>query len=168
MQNPKSPAVPLWKSLVVIATMLAAAIFMLAINAYIGGALFIIGVFLQTYGGFSSAQAVEGETPGWIAGFAFGWVLLIGLSVAMQSVVPEFTEVFKSFGADLPLPTLFTMQAFPALLVLPYLVALAWNFWPRKTARLRAATAFCWLGVGAIFLMVGTLYLPIFKLGSVV
>lgn len=168
MQNLKPPLVPLWKTLVVAATLLAAAIFILAINAYVGAALFLIGMFLQTYAGFSTAQPVPGETTGRMAAMVFAWVLLIGLSVGMQSAVPQFTEVFKSFGADLPLPTMFAMQAYPCLLLLPLLVAPVWHCWPRKTARLRAAAIFCWVGVGVNLLTFGTLYLPIFRLGSVV
>jgi hypothetical protein len=168
MKNFTPPAVPLWKLIAPIATMLVAAMLILAMNAYIGAALFITGVFLQTHGGFTSAPPIPGETRFRSAALAFAWIVLLALCVIMQAAVPQFIDVFKSFGADLPQPTMITMQAYPLLLLLPLLVALVWNCWPLKPSRLRAAVIVCWAGVGLTILMFASLYLPILKLGSVV
>ncbi len=76
--------------------------------------------------------------------------------------------MFASFGADLPLPTRLTMAYYPLVQVLPFAVALVWQFWPRRTSRLRAASVVCWSCIGLLVLMLGFMYLPIIKLGSVV
>lgn len=67
----------------------------------------------------------------------------------MFKTVPGFRGIFQSFGADLPLMTLLSMQFYPALLALPLLVLVTWIAWPRREQRGLAA-----LGTGAAIVVV--------------
>lgn len=101
--------------------------------------------------------------------FVAGLVCALLAAVVPMLVVPAFEEVFKSFGADLPLLTLAVLRYHPATWFLPMLVIAARLFWPLARRRAMAAGL---IGVaGAVFVFLGlgiALYWPIFRLGAVV
>jgi len=141
-------SIPLWKTIVLVATYLVAAVLIFAVNVYIGGAVFIAAIFLQAYGGFRSAGHIPGETRGRVAAFAFAWVLCVILAAALQSFIPAFDDVLSSFA-----------------LLAPLVIGLMWRFWPNPQKRLRIAVVTCWMSIAAIVLMMGSMYLPIWVLG---
>lgn len=157
--------IPLWKTIVLVTTYLVAAVLIFAVNAYIGGAVYIAAIFLQGYGGFSSAGHIPGETRGRVAGFACAWILCFILAAALQSFIPAFDDVLSSFGPGLPLPTRITQKVYPFALLAPLIVGLVWSFWPNRQGRLRIAIVACWICIAVIFLMMGSMYLPIWTLG---
>ncbi|MDH4481485.1 MAG: hypothetical protein QE279_02120 [Rhodoferax sp.] len=79
--------------------------------------------------------------------------------------IPEFAEVFKSFGGNLPAATQLTMQWYPVALLLPALVIAAWFLYPkihrRGTAALITAIA---ASAGSLLFIVFIMYLPIIAL----
>lgn len=102
-------------------------------------------------------------------------LIVIGVAAAALTaliptlVVPNFNEVFRSFGAELPWPTQLLLQGYPGLWVLPVLVLLIWWLWPTPRNRAKAA---CWFG--ALSLVLGlpacmlALYLPIVALSQTI
>ena len=88
----------------------------------------------------------------------------LSLTVVALAVMPSFQEVFLNFGADLPAPTVWMFK-------LRWLMPLALPLWAaglwRARWRQRPTWSLSWalagtLGLGAV---VGSMYLPIFKLG---
>lgn len=117
-------------------------------------------------------QAPTSATPtvpssGRTALFVIGLVCAIFAALIPTLVVPQFGQIFESFGADVPLMTRLVLQGYLALWALPVFVVLAWLFWPRPQRRAAAA---CWIGVLSIVLLlplcIGALYLPIFMLAQ--
>lgn len=164
-KNVAPPKVPLWKSMLLIAIILVAALGIAAGNIYIGAVAFIAAILLQTYGGFSSAAHIAGETRARVAAFAFAWVLCVILAAALQSFIPAFDDVLSSFGSGLPLPTRIAQQIYPLALLAPLIVGLVWRFWPNRQKRLRLAVVTCWISIAVIVLLMGSMYLPIWVLG---
>ncbi|NZA25247.1 hypothetical protein H0E84_02540 [Luteimonas sp. SJ-92] len=81
--------------------------------------------------------------------------------------VPQFVDVYRSFGADLPRPSAFLVSWYRALAFLPLLFLLAWFFWPQRDRRGVAALAVSVVLSGAIFLFgVWAAYAPILGLGA--
>ena len=84
-------------------------------------------------------------------------------------VIPSFVDVFSSFGTDLPLITQIVLKFYGLAVVLPFLVLIAWFFWPNRSRR---AIAACIIGFGGSFLitsiMVFSMYWPIFEMSSLV
>jgi type II secretory pathway component PulF len=80
-------------------------------------------------------------------------------------VVPSFTQVFSAFGTDLPQITSLVLHFYGLVVVLPFMVLIAWHFWPNPNRRGIAA---CSIGVGGSFLvssiMVFAMYWPIFEM----
>jgi type II secretory pathway component PulF len=100
--------------------------------------LFIVGVFLATFAGFVTFNAI-----------------------------PKFKDVFQSFGGDLPLVTSLALQFYPALLALPLLVLAVWFAWPRKEKRGLVAFVVGTASLVVVPLLVAAaMYLPIMQLGS--
>lgn len=100
-----------------------------------------------------------------------GIALLLNLllAVAIIATVPQFEDVFSSFGAELPLATRLVMQLYPLVAVLPLLIPLAWFLWPYREHRGLGAlltSVACILLVPLAFAY--ALYLPIIRLGDVV
>ncbi|PTU74982.1 hypothetical protein DBO85_06885 [Pseudomonas mangrovi] len=100
-----------------------------------------------------------------------GIALLLNLllAVAIIAAVPQFADVFRNFGAELPLATRLAIQFYPLAAVLPLLIPVAWFVWPNHASR----------GLGALLTSIAcillvplafgyALYLPIFRLGEVV
>ncbi len=162
-----APIVPVWRTFVLLATLLLAALFILFWNVYIGGLLFISAIFIQAYAGFSKAQRIETETRARITWFLIAWLVCTLLAVALQSAIPAFDSVLQSFGADLPVATMFVQKIYPAALFFPLLVAMVWHFWPNRATRLRAAIIVACLCSALILSMFASMYLPILRLGSI-
>lgn len=93
--------------------------------------------------------------------------LLTALTPTM--VIPQFQQVFSSFGAQLPLLTRIAIDQHLGLWLLPLLVIAVWLFWPRPKQRPLAA---CLVGAGGLVIIIPLLilamYLPIFQLGQAV
>ena len=92
------------------------------------------------------------------------------LGAAMVSlVVPQFRNLYQEFGADLPFATRFALSYYHGIWILPILVIAVRFAWPDDRLRPLASLL---VGVGGIFAcstaLTIALYLPIFKLGSVV
>ena len=96
----------------------------------------------------------------------------IALSLLMAFALPAFEDVYRSFGADLPVPTKALVQWRYSLL-LPSAVAIGlWLFRGRSASRGQLCTwvrtSFFFLGLFSASLLVfaiWALYLPIFKIG---
>jgi type II secretory pathway component PulF len=97
--------------------------------------------------------------------------LVSGVAAALipLRVVPEFSEVFRAFGADLPLITRVFVHHAWVFWLIPAAVLLAWFAWPNPRHRALAAAL---IGTVGLLLMVPTtvlaMYLPIFRLGAAV
>lgn len=155
------PAAPLWLSILIIVTIVGAIVGIVYGNIYIGAVLFIAAIFLQTYSGFGTARQAPGETRMRLAGFAFAWILCVLLAAGAQTFIPAFADTLGSFGSDLPALTQASQRFHPVALLAPLLVALVWQFWPNRAARLRAATIVSWVSIALIVLMMASMYLPL-------
>ena len=98
-------------------------------------------------------------------------LLLVGLvlsglaGLAAFRAVPAFSEVFRSFGGNLPLPTELALKFYPTFLALPVVVLLAWFLWPARQQRGTAALATAVVvSVAAPLLLALIMYLPIVSL----
>lgn len=99
--------------------------------------------------------------------------LIAGLMCALLAaliptlVIPQFRQVFTSFGTDLPLTTRIALNYHLWLWLLPLVVIAVRLFWPRARKRPRAA---CLAGIaGLVIALAATLlamYLPIYQMGS--
>ena len=160
--------VPWWKVLLLIALLIASIVVIFKFSIGFGAALLLTAVLFHSLGGFGVPELIRMESRIRIANFLISWGIVIALSIGLQYAFPQFIPLFSAFGGDLPLLTQLTMSAYPLLLLLPFFVGLIWMIWPLRHARLRVAAMFAWLYVGLILMVIGTLYLPIFKMGSVV
>ena len=95
-----------------------------------------------------------------------GALILAGVATA---VIPQFRELFKGFGADLPVATQLVVDYYLYLWFSPLMVVAVRFAWPVKRVRSIAA---CFFGLALLVLgvplLVLAMYLPIFRLGSVV
>jgi len=93
-------------------------------------------------------------------------VVLTGITgISVFRAVPAFSEVFKSFGGILPLPTELALRFYPALLGLPSVVLLAWLVWPtRKNRGVAALLSAVALSIAAPLILAAVMYLPIVAL----
>jgi len=98
-----------------------------------------------------------------------GLVCALLTALTPTIVIPQFQQVFSSFGAQLPLLTRIAIDQHLWLWLLSLLVIAVWLFWPRPKQRALAA---CLLGAGGLViiipLMILAMYLPIFQLGQAV
>ncbi len=96
----------------------------------------------------------------------FGIASSLLTAVVLCVIVPHFADVFKSFGADLPFPTLLLVEFYRASFLLPIPVVLAWYLSPKHSRGTWSflTGAFCLFGITGISVVL--LYLPIFKLGE--
>ncbi len=123
-----------------------------------------------------------GEVASLVRSNLYGWGVVASLfciipAAQVFSAIPEFTELFKGFGAELPAGTQFVINwpyllwVLPTLAVLLFILALAAS--PEKAvARHRVIVAafavLCGASLIALGLVVRALYAPIFALGEVV
>jgi type II secretory pathway component PulF len=84
-------------------------------------------------------------------------------------VVPQFADVFRNFGAELPWLTWFLVRYTWFVVVWPLIVvavALAWHGDARRTVNMVAIS-----GIGSFVLfatVMAAMYLPIFKLSATI
>ncbi|QQQ03284.1 hypothetical protein [Lysobacter enzymogenes] len=111
----------------------------------------------------TSAPAQSPFNPAWLLA---GLVASSIAGVGSLLLVPQFSQVWASFDAELPALTA-CLQAYPwAPCLLPVAVLAVWAAAPRAR-RDRWACAFgVFAGMAAIALMLVALYLPIFVLAS--
>jgi type II secretory pathway component PulF len=101
----------------------------------------------------------------------FGGIAAVGGVAAVQLIVPNFHEVFKNFGAELPLLSRIFVNGRMFLWVLPLLVPIAAAFvrvrspddGRRGVVALLLGLA---IGIGLPMLCVLAMYLPIFGLAA--
>ena len=88
-------------------------------------------------------------------------------ALILSIVVPRFGDVFASFGAELPLLSRMVAKGYLAAWLLPLSIVIVWFCWPNPKQRnfMLAITLVSMLLVP--FYVIG-LYLPIFKLGTLV
>jgi type II secretory pathway component PulF len=107
------------------------------------------------------------KIPRWFEYLALGLALAFStlITVGLNLVIPAFEEVFRSFGAELPLLAVFYIRFRWSFLALPVLVLIAWRYWPNPNARSLAAV-FLGIVIPIVLLVVGILamYLPIYDL----
>ena len=100
----------------------------------------------------------------------------VGLNLYVARAVPRFTEMFQGFGADLPALTAVLLKAQPVFLLLALVAAILLVVLVRSFGKdvIRERRAFRWavsshvVSFVAAGLFVFGMYLPIFRLGSVV
>lgn len=111
----------------------------------------------------------------WILGS--GMVALLLAAVAVNLVVPQFQDIFDGFGAQLPWLTTVFVKHRHAFFLLPLLPPLLWWGLARTArkapgARRNSAMIALLVALGLTFVMVPlaiiAMYLPIFRLGSVI
>lgn len=148
--------------------LLLTSVLMLWVNMFLGVALLLITIVLHTFGGFGVAEQLRGNTRIRIIGFVVAWSLTLAFSVLSQFVYPDFADLFSSFGRSLPPVTRFVTEKHAMLLLLPVIFCALWVFWPAKVARLRIAMWFGWFSVLLMLMALGSMYLPIIEMASVV
>ncbi|MFD0724771.1 hypothetical protein [Lysobacter brunescens] len=104
---------------------------------------------------------------------AFGTLCALVAAIVVNLVVPQFDEVYRNFGADLPWLTRALLAGRWLLFGLPVLVLLAWWLTPAVPGQPnRRGLVALLVGVGLpvvlVPLVVIGLYLPIFMLGDAV
>jgi type II secretory pathway component PulF len=102
-------------------------------------------------------------------------LLLAGLVCALLTAlvptlaIPQFEQVFVSFGASLPLLTRLAIEQHLWLWLLPLLVVAARLFWHRPKQRPLVACLVGTVGLGlGIPLLILAMYLPILQLGQII
>jgi len=102
-------------------------------------------------------------------------IILAILVVAAYFIIPVFTEMFSSFGGELPSTTQFVIATYKYWLIIPIItLAICIDVWRRSeyTGRYRTLVSYTLLGfvVGTIFLVVFVsifaMYAPIFTMGN--
>jgi hypothetical protein len=104
--------------------------------------------------------------------FAIGLLGALLTALIATFVVPRFDEVFKNFGAELPLPTLIVSKFYGLAWLLPLLPTTIWFGWlgwpePHKRGRIAALMAMAIPVIGFPFLIFA-LYLPVFSLPATI
>lgn len=107
------------------------------------------------------------------------WMLIVGLiatiaiAAGVNLVVPQFEDVLKNFGAEIPLLTRLFVEGRYVFFGLPLIVLVAWALTPRRTPPgnergIVALVVGIGLGVILLPLCLIAMYLPIFQLAAVV
>ena len=98
----------------------------------------------------------------------FGLISSLLTAVVLSALVPQFANVFQSFGAELPFLTKSLVEFYRAFFLLPIFVVLAWYLAPKHSRGIMSFLTgmFCLFGITGISVVL--LYLPIFMLGNTV
>lgn len=104
--------------------------------------------------------------------FAIGVIGALLTALVATFVVPQFDEVFKNFGAVLPMPTMLVSKFYGLTWFLPLLPIALWFGWlgwpaPHKRGRVAALVALAIPVIGFPFLIFA-LYLPVFGLAATI
>ncbi|MGO1071737.1 hypothetical protein [Lysobacter sp. CA199] len=97
-----------------------------------------------------------------------GLLIAFACGIAPIWVVPQFEQVFVSFGADLPAATRLMVDYPWVLSALPVPVLAVWALAPKRWRDLLACVAGVVLGMAAVGFTVWAMYLPIFMLGATI
>ncbi len=93
----------------------------------------------------------------------FGLLFSLFAAVFPYFIVPSFSNVFATFGTELPFATQFALNYHATFFLVPIFVLLSWFFWPTKSRRGIAACIIGLAGSGlCLVFMLGALYFPIF------
>ena len=99
----------------------------------------------------------------------FGVFAGVAVAVGAFFIVPNFQEVFKGFGTELPLATKLLLATYQWWGVVPGVTVVLWTFWPNAPKRGMVALIFGMLSSGLLSgFLVWAAYMPIFRLGSTV
>jgi uncharacterized membrane protein YhdT len=114
---------------------------------------------------------MRNATERWM--LATGLIAAIAIAAGVNLVVPQFEDVFRNFGAELPLLTRLFVEARYAFFCLPLIVLAAWALTRRRTppGNERGIVALVvGIGMGMILLPLCliAMYLPIFRLAAMV
>ena len=101
-------------------------------------------------------------------------ILIVLYSVVGYFVIPQFEELFKGFGAELPVATKFVLISYhywSVLVFVPLIILVKYLMTPELTARSNRILTYITMPmfvflVFFIPLLVVVLYLPIFLMGS--
>lgn len=104
---------------------------------------------------------------------AFGTLCALVAAIVVNLVVPQFDEVYRNFGAELPWLTRALLAGRWLLFALPVVVVLAWWLTPVTPGRPnRRGLVALLVGVGLPLVLVPVvvigLYMPIFAMAGVV
>jgi len=84
-------------------------------------------------------------------------------------VIPQFSQVFANFGAELPLITRFVISYYWLIWLLPILAFCTWRFWPNNRRRNVVIGIICIVTpVLVVPTIVIAMYLPIYSLEATV
>lgn len=110
---------------------------------------------------------IQRGLPAQLALLGVALLLNFLIAVGVIAAVPQFGDVFESFGAELPIATRLVVQLYPLVGALPLLPVVAWFAWPQHQLRGLAALLTSLACVLLVPLLVGyALYLPILRLDS--
>lgn len=104
---------------------------------------------------------------------ATGFLAALAIAAGLNLVVPQFNDVLRNFGAEIPLLTRLFGEGRYAFFGLPLLVLAAWALTPRRAppGNERGIVALA-VGIGSgvvlLPLCLIAMYLPIFKMAAVV
>jgi type II secretory pathway component PulF len=121
----------------------------------------------------SSAHKSPGATPpssgkGWlVAALACSFFAAIAVTIIGVFVVPKFSAVYASFGANLPLVTRIIIHYYLLIWIVPLAIFIVWRFWPGTQRR---NFVVCMIGIGVSVAVIPTfviaMYLPIFDMAA--
>jgi len=110
--------------------------------------------------------------PFWVIGLVATLFCLVP-GMVWIFVVPAFAQVYSSFGAVVPLPSMIVVRTAPWWWLIAAAAIGLWLFGSRSPSRMehrpRLALALLWLAVasgGLLGFALWSLYLPIFNLGA--
>ena len=89
-------------------------------------------------------------------------------ALILSIAAPRFGEVFASFGAALPWLSRMVVNGYLAAWLLPILVVAVWLYWPNPKQRGFVVVAISLVSMMLVPFYIIALYLPIFRLGTVV
>ncbi len=114
---------------------------------------------------------MRNTAEGWM--LATGFLAALAIAAGVNLVVPQFNDVLRNFGAEIPLLTRLFVEGRYAFFGLPVLVVAAWALTPRRTppGNERGIVALV-VGIGSgivvLPLCLIAMYLPIFQMAAVV
>lgn len=126
---------------------------------------------LKTLSSSNKRTRMRNATERWM--LSAGLLAAIAIAAGVNFIVPHFEDVFRNFGAELPLLTRLFVEARYAFFGLPLIVLAAWAWTPRRTPPgnergIVALVIGVGLGVVLLPLCLIAMYLPIFQLGAMV
>jgi len=107
------------------------------------------------------------SAPNRLASLVFAMLPCVLAAALVWIVVPQFQNVFKNFGSDVPMPTAVFLATYRWWALFALLPTAVWSGWPPTRNRDAAALLCGWLLAGLMLaLAVIACYLPIFRLAN--